>query len=117
MGNCIPYFLTLLSSDGVHTPVQAVVDGFNTDWTNTIINTGIRMWTWFIKNGKSADGTWYDVTKVNMGAAEAWANESFEETDLWDMDEFVGLEPSGSSLEALYYQKITEKWTMRTPMM
>ncbi len=101
--------------DGVHTPVQAVVDGFNTDWTNTIINTGIRKWTWFIKNGKGADGTWYDVTKVNMGAAEAWANESFEETDLWDMDEFVGLEPSGSSLEALYYQKITDDFNQMFP--
>lgn len=101
--------------DGKHVPRQEVIDGFKTDFDKTKLETGIRKWTWFIKNGYGSDGTPYDVTQYEKADNAVFANASFAETDNWDTADFTGLEPAGSSPEGLKWQKVKDVYDQNFP--
>lgn len=103
--------------DGKHVPKQEIVDGFKTDFDNTKLETGIRKWTWFIKNGNGTDGSPYDVTKYETTELTDFANASFGESDRWDTADFTGLEPAGSSPEGLKWQKVKDVYDQNFPKM
>ena len=48
--------------DGKHVPKPEMVEGFLTDSDKIKLETGVRKWTWFIKNGYGSDGTPYDMS-------------------------------------------------------
>ncbi|NBJ92012.1 extracellular solute-binding protein [Parablautia muri] len=101
--------------DGKHVPHQDIIDGFNTDFDDTKLKTGIRKWTWFIKNGFGSDGTPYDVTAYEKSDVAQFANERFGESDRWDTADFTGLEPAGSSPEGLKWQKVKDIYDQNFP--
>lgn len=102
--------------DGVHVPKQELVDGFLTDFDKTKLETGVRKWTWFIKNGYGTDGTPYDMsTKYEQQPTAVFANQAFDENDNWDTAEFTGLEPAGSSADGLKWQKIQDIYNQNFP--
>lgn len=103
--------------DGTHVPKQEIVDGFNSDFDNTKLTTGIRKWTWFIKNGYGSDGSPYDVTKYETTEITDFANASFGESDRWDTADYTGLEPAGSSPEGLKWQKVKDVYDQNFPKM
>ena len=95
--------------NGVHVPVPEVYEGLKNDFEKTSNETGIRKWTWFVKNGYGSDGTPYDLTtKYEMTGTAAFANEAINETDSWDTAEFSGLEPAGSTALGLRWQKVAD---------
>lgn len=102
--------------DGKHVPGQEIVDGFQTDFDKTKLDTGIRKWTWFIKNGYGSDGTPYDMaTKYELQPTAAFANKCFGESDSWDTADLTGLEPAGSSPEGLKWQKVQDVYDQNFP--
>ena len=40
--------------DGKHVPNDDLIEGFQTDFDKTKLDTGVRKWTWFVKKRK-----WY----------------------------------------------------------
>ena len=102
-------------TDGVHVPHEDLVDGFQTDWDATVQETGVRKWTWFIKNGNGSDGTPYDVTKYVVSKTSQLAQDRFGESDRWDTSEFDGLTPAGSTPEGLKWQKIEDIFAQEFP--
>lgn len=95
--------------NGVHVPVPEVYDGVMNDFEKTSNETGIRKWTWFIKNGFGSDGTPYDlVTKYEMSDTAKFANEMIADTDRWDTAEYSGLVPAGSTALGLRWQKVSD---------
>ena len=52
--------------DGKHVPNDDLIEGFQTDFDKTKLDTGVRKWTWFVKNGNGTDGTPYDVTQYKV---------------------------------------------------
>ncbi|MEZ3508171.1 MAG: extracellular solute-binding protein [Lachnospiraceae bacterium] len=103
--------------DGKHVPKQEIIDGFKTDFDNTKLETGVRKWTWFIKNGNGTDGSPYDVTKYETTEITDFANASFGESDRWDTADYTGLEPAGSSPEGLKWQKVKDIYDQNFPKM
>lgn len=104
--------------DGKHVPNEDVVKGFQTDFDKESLSTGIRKWTWFIKNGYGSDGTPYDMaTKYELQPTAEFANKSFEESDGWDSADFAGLEPAGSTPEGLKWQKVKDIYDQDFPKM
>ena len=104
--------------DGKHVPKQEIVDGFQTDFDKTKLETGIRKWSWFIKNGYGSDGTPYDMsTKYVLQPTAEFANKSFGESDSWDTADLTGLEPAGSSPEGLKWQKVQDIYNQNFPKM
>ena len=102
----------------VHTPTQAILDAFRADIDKTKLETGIRKWTWFIKNGVGKDGTPYDLaTKYEIPETAKFANENFGKTDFWDTAEFVSLTPTGSTPQGLAWQKIVDLYDQAFPRM
>lgn len=102
--------------NNIHVPNKDIIDGFLEDFDGTSLETGIRKWTWFIKNGKGQDGTPYDMaTKYVLQPTAEFANKVFNESDFYDTAEFAGLEPAGSSPEGLKYQKILDIRTKTFP--
>lgn len=57
--------------DGKHVPNDDLIEGFQTDFDKTILDTGVRKWTWFVKNGNGTDGTPYDVVRLLRRAGRA----------------------------------------------
>ncbi len=102
-------------TDGVHVPHQDVLDGFNTDFDKEKLETGARKWTWFIKNGNGSDGTPYDITKCEQPETAVFANQCFGESDSWDTADFSGLEPAGSTIEGLSWQKVKDVYDQNFP--
>lgn len=103
-------------ADGKHVPRQEIVDGFQTDFDRTKLETGVRKWTWFIKNGYGSDGTPYDMsTKYKLQPTAEFANRCFGESDNWDTADFTGLEPAGSSPEGLKWQKVQDVYDQNFP--
>ncbi len=95
--------------DGKHVPVPEIYEGLQNEFDKTSNETGIRKWTWFIKNGNGSDGTPYDLTtKYELTPTAAFANEVFGESDQWDTAEFAGLEPAGSTMLGLQWQRICD---------
>lgn len=102
--------------DDKHVPKQEIVDGFLQDFEGTKLETGIRKWTWFVKNGYGSDGTPYDLaTKYKLQPTAEFANQSFGESDAWDVAVFTGLEPEGSTPEGLKWQKIQDIYNQSFP--
>lgn len=95
--------------DGVHVPKADVLESLKTDFDTTSNETGIRKWTWFIKNGFGSDGTPYDLAnKYEMIDTAAFANECFGDSDNWDTADFQNLEPAGSTPLGLSWQKVQD---------
>lgn len=102
--------------DNKHEPSEEVVNAFQTDFDKESLSTGIRKWTWFIKNGYGSDGTPYDMaTKYKLQPTAEFANKSFGESDEWDSADFAGLEPAGSTPEGLKWQKIKDVYDQNFP--
>lgn len=103
-------------ADGKHVPKQEIIEGFQADFDKTKLETGIRKWTWFIKNGYGSDGTPYDMaTKYKLQPTAEFANKCFGESDNWDTAELTGLEPAGSSPEGLKWQKVKDVYDQNFP--
>ena len=62
--------------DGKHVPNDDLIEGFQTDFDKTKLDTGVRKWTWFVKNGNGTDGTPYDVTQYKVKRDPAGGYES-----------------------------------------
>ncbi|HHX62938.1 MAG TPA: extracellular solute-binding protein [Epulopiscium sp.] len=109
---------TWAMENGVHTPTQEILNSFRTDIDKTKLETGIRKWTWFIKNGAGSDGSPYDMaTKYEKSETAKVANENFGKTDFWDTAEFANLTPVGSTPEGLAWQKIVDLYDQAFPRM
>ena len=79
--------------DGKHVPNDDLIEGFQTDFDKTILDTGVRKWTWFVKNGNGTDGTPYDVSQYKVKETRQVAMNHFGENDRWDTAEFAYLYP------------------------
>lgn len=95
--------------NGKHVPDQKVLDDLINDFDTTSDKTGIRKWTWFIKNGNGSDGTPYDLTtKYELSDTAEFANSVFGESDCWDLAEYSGLEPAGNTILGLQWQNVAD---------
>ncbi|MCR2805795.1 ABC transporter substrate-binding protein [Paenibacillus soyae] len=94
--------------DGKHTPRPEVLQGFKDDWAAYTKQTGIRKWTWFIKNGPGADGTPYDLPgRYERSPIDQMAIKNLSDS-VFDTAIFDGLGPAGGTPEALSEQKISD---------
>ena len=103
--------------DGVRTPIGDIVERYQADPSNTVNDTGITKWTWFVKNDVHPDdGTtcriWYN--EKDRCATFAYRNLT---NGYYDSAEFANLEPAGSSIEALEYQDVIDKFNRYYPQM
>lgn len=95
-------------TDGKHTPRPEVLQGFRDNWNEYAKTTGIRKWTWFIKNGFGEDGTPYDLAaKYNRDKVSEHALKSMEGST-WDTSLYDNLGPDGGTPDALIEQKVTD---------
>lgn len=94
--------------DGVHSPKDDVIPAFRKDWNETAKSTGIRKWSWFIKNGFGPDGTPYDlVGKYDVSDVYAHARKSMAGS-VYDTALFDNVGPLGGTMEALVEQKLKD---------
>lgn len=94
--------------DGKHTPRPEVLQGFKNDWAAYTKETGIRKWTWFVKNGKGSDGTPYDLPgRYERSVIDQMALKNLSDT-VYDSAIYDGLSPQGGTPEALNEQKISD---------
>lgn len=104
--------------EGKHVPRQEVLDQFQEDYNGAMNRTGIRKWTWFIKNGAGVDGTPYDLTTKYLVSDEAKiANQNIGLSDYWDTAVYDGLEPAVGSAAALKQQNIQDIYKRTFPRM
>lgn len=94
--------------NGVHKPNPETIPGFRNDWGAYSEKTGIRKWTWFIKNGFGSDGTPYDlVTKYDLDPVSAHARISMVNS-VWDTAPYDNVGPEGGTPDALIEQKLRD---------
>ncbi len=93
--------------DGKHQPKPEVLSGFKDNWAEFSKSTGIRKWTWFIKNGYGSDGTPYDVTKYDVDKITQQARISMANST-WDTAPYDNIGPAGGTPEALIEQKLKD---------
>lgn len=94
--------------NGVHIPSPDTIPGFRNDWGAYSKATGIRKWSWCIKNGYGSDGTPYDlVTKYDLDDVAQHARISMEGS-VWDTAPYDNLSPMSGTLEALTEQKCND---------
>jgi putative aldouronate transport system substrate-binding protein len=94
--------------NGVHKPSPDTIPGFRNDWGAYSTSSGIRKWTWFIKNGFGSDGTPYDlVTKYDLDRVAAHARISMANS-VWDTAPYDNVGPLGGTQEALVEQKLLD---------
>lgn len=97
------------TENGKHVPKNEVLENLVNDFDTFSNETGIRKWTWFIKNGFGSDGTPYDLaTKYEMTDTAEFASKAFDESDYWDTADYAGLEPAGSTTLGLQWQKMAD---------
>lgn len=97
--------------DGKHAPRPEVLQGFKDDWDNYAKKTGIRKWTWFVKNGLGSDGTPYDLPgRYERNAIDKMALKNLSDT-VFDSASYEGLGPQGGTPEALIEQKVKDIMT------
>lgn len=90
--------------DGVRTPKPELLKKVDEDINQTKEDTGIRLWTWFIKNGMGSDGSPYDMmTKYHISKEAELINRRMK-TDLWDTACYANLEPPSGTREALIWK-------------
>lgn len=92
---------------GKRVPDPEIMKSFKEDFTNTSKTTGVRKWTWFVKNGLGSDGTPYNMTSLNADEIGTFAKISLKDT-YYDTADLSGLEPDGTTQEALIKQKIDD---------
>lgn len=92
--------------DGKHTPKPETLQGFKNDWNSYTTETGIRKWTWFIKNGYGTDGTPYDLAVRYERDPISVHNQKSMEGSVWDVSPYDNLGPEGGTPEALSEQKL-----------
>ncbi|MCI6757046.1 MAG: extracellular solute-binding protein [Lachnospiraceae bacterium] len=103
--------------NGVRTPKGDIVERYQQDSTNTVIDTGICKWTWCVKNANhDDDGTASRIfwNEKNRSTQQAYKNLT---DGYYDTAYFSNLEPSGSTVEALEYQKIVDIFNADYPNM
>ncbi|WP_339204552.1 ABC transporter substrate-binding protein [Paenibacillus sp. FSL K6-3182] len=94
--------------DGKHTPRPEVLQSFKDDWNAYTKESGIRKWTWFIKNGNGSDGTPYDLAgRFERGAVDKMALKNLSDS-VYDSVLYDGLGPQGGTPEALNEQKVND---------
>lgn len=94
--------------DGKHVPRPEVLEGFKNDWNNYAKETGIRKWTWFVKNGPGSDGTPYDLPgRYERNAIDKMAIKNLSDS-VFDSAQYDGLGPQGGTTEALSDQKVRD---------
>ncbi|MBD2868004.1 ABC transporter substrate-binding protein [Paenibacillus arenilitoris] len=94
--------------DGKHVPRPETLQGFKDDWNAYTKETGIRKWTWFIKNGAGKDGTPYDLPgRYERQAVDKMALKNLSDT-VYDSAIYEGLGPQGGTPEALNEQKVND---------
>lgn len=104
--------------DGKHVPRQEVLDRFQKDYDTAMNQTGIRKWTWFIKNGNGSDGTPYDLTtKYQLSEEARIANQNIGRSDYWDTAIYDVLEPVVDNVVALKQQNIQDIYKRAFPRM
>lgn len=102
------------NEDGKREPKPEILQAFKDDFSQTSKETGIRKWTWFVKNGSGSDGTPYMMTSLIMDEVTAFARKSLKDT-YYDTADLSGLEPDGSTPEAIIKQKIDDIRTLALP--
>lgn len=94
--------------DGKRVPKPETLQGFKDDWSSFSKETGIRKWTWFVKNGYGSDGSPYDmVTKYERDKITQHALKSMENST-WDTAPYDNINPKAGTPEALAEQKIKD---------
>jgi len=94
--------------DGKHVPRQEVLDAFTKDWNAASKSTGIRKWTWMIKNGPGADGTPYDlIGRFKTDPTTDLAIKNLADT-AYDTALYDNLGAAGGTAEAIMEQKVDE---------
>jgi putative aldouronate transport system substrate-binding protein len=94
--------------NGVHVPSTETIPGFRKDWGAYSKQSGIRKWTWCIKNGYGSDGTPYDlVTKYDLDAVTKHALVSMQGS-VWDTAPYDNLSPESGTPDALAEQKCND---------
>lgn len=92
--------------NGVHVPSGEVLNMLEEG--SLLEKTGIRRWTWFVKNGYGSDGTpYYLADRYLQGRAAQVSNRNMK-YDYWDMAPYCGLEPERDSKEALQFRNIED---------
>ena len=77
--------------NGKHVPRPETLQGFKDDWNAFTKETGIRKWTWFIKNGYGSDGTPYDLaTKYERDAISTHALTSMADST-WERTAWLSM--------------------------
>jgi putative aldouronate transport system substrate-binding protein len=103
--------------DGKHTPRPEVLEGFKKDWAGYSKQTGIRKWTWAIKNGPGSDGTPYDlIGRYETDPVSALAIKNLADSS-FDTAPYDNLGPAGGTPEAIMQQKVNETMTKYFPRM
>ena len=101
--------------DGKRTPDAAILAEAVSDINQTQKNTGIRRWSWFIKNGLGSDGSPYDMmTKYEISKEAKLGNERFR-TDRWDTSFYTNLDPASGTEEALIWKNVQEIYQKAYP--
>lgn len=94
--------------DGVHVPTQETLDAITADWAAFSAETGVRKWTWMIRNGNGEDGTPYDLTfRYNRDNVGEHALISMAGST-WDTALYDDLGPTAGTTDALSEQKIQD---------
>jgi putative aldouronate transport system substrate-binding protein len=94
--------------NGVHKPSPETIPGFRNDWGAYSKSTGIRKWTWFVKNGFGSDGTPYDlVAKYDLDPVAEHARISMANS-VWDTAPYDNVGPEGGTPDALVEQKLRD---------
>jgi putative aldouronate transport system substrate-binding protein len=94
--------------DGKHVPRPEILDAFSKDWNNASKTTGIRKWTWMIKNGPGTDGTPFDlIGRYKSDPTTDLAIKNLADTS-YDTAAYDNLGPAGGTAEAIMEQKVNE---------
>ena len=105
--------------DGVHTVIGDLIERHNEDGSAVQNETGICKWTWFVRNSRPDDAN--DGTATRMWYNELTRSGEFAYRNLtncyYDTAVYSALEPSGSTIEALQYQRCKDLFNNAYPKM
>ena len=103
--------------DGVRTPIGDIVARYQADPSNTVDQTGITKWTWFVKNDVHPDdGTTCRIWFNEKDRSATYAYQNLTD-GYYDSAEFASLEPAGSTIEALQFQGVVDVFNQYYPRM
>ncbi|WP_019635824.1 ABC transporter substrate-binding protein [Paenibacillus fonticola] len=94
--------------DGKHVPREEVIEAFKKNWDEAARTTGIRKWTWMIKNGPGSDGTPYDlIGRYQQDPVTDLAIKNLADTS-FDTSPYDNLAPDGGTPEAIMETKVND---------